>query len=60
MKDPASKPAINSSIFSAGDHGKKKAINFGDSADNTQTYSRPPISKDAPTIGNPLMMKMEF
>jgi hypothetical protein len=47
-------------MFSAGDHGKKKAINFGDSADNTQTYSRPPISKDAPTIGNPLMMKMEF
>jgi hypothetical protein len=39
----------------------KKAINFGDSSvDNTLSYTRPPVSKDAPTIGNPLMMKMEF
>jgi len=38
---------------------KKKAINFGDSSidNNTASYTR---SKDAPTIGNPLMMKMEF
>jgi hypothetical protein len=41
---------------------KKKAINFGDSsADNTSVnIPRSSMPKDAPTIGNPLMMKMEF
>lgn len=39
----------------------KRTINFGDSsADNNTSYSRVQMSKDAPTIGNPLMMRMEF
>ncbi len=60
---PNIKQAGTSSVsgFGGSEHpqGQKKKINFGDSAENSQVFSnkRP---KDAPTIGNPLMMKMEF
>lgn len=28
--------------------------------DDSKVYVKRPVAKDAPTIGNPLMMKMEF
>lgn len=37
----------------------KKKINFG-GEESSGVLPRPPVSKDAPTIGNPLMMKMEY
>ena len=40
---------------------KKKTINFGDSGsvDNLSRTGKSNVPKDAPTIGNPLMMRME-
>jgi hypothetical protein len=40
---------------------KKKTINFGDSGsvDNLSRTGKSNAPKDAPTIGNPLMMRME-
>ena len=50
----------STSTFQLGGENKKKAINFGDSSADNTSYIRPPMAKDAPTIGNALMMKMEF
>lgn len=40
---------------------KKKQINFGDSGsvENLSRTGKSNVPKDAPTIGNPLMMRME-
>ena len=62
MKESKNKDMANSSTtFQTIGEQKKKAINFGDSStDNGRALPRLPAAKDAPTIGNPLMMKMEF
>ncbi len=65
VSSPNLKPAATSSLSGFGSEhpaGQKKKINFGDSAENSQVISngKKVMAKDAPTIGNPLMMKMEF
>lgn len=65
IKDNASRkgPISNSVNTAAGVEPKKKTINFGERsghADHHGSSKGHHIAKDAPTIGNPLMMKMEF
>lgn len=66
VSSPNLKQAATSSLSGFGSEhpagGQKKKINFGESAENSQVIAngKKMNAKDAPTIGNPLMMKMEF
>jgi hypothetical protein len=39
---------------------KKKAINFGEMSMDNSSQNKKTVSKDAPTIGNPLLMRMDM
>jgi hypothetical protein len=65
MKGAHEKPGATGSVsgFGGSEAPKKKQIGFNDSGsiENERTSAPPKkTAKDAPTIGNPLMMKMEF